>query len=81
LVKKSDVVRLSGDKKSDVFDVRLTYALLIGALGLEAISVLMLIFSDRTLLALKRSWRKFIPEIILKRARWSGSVSDKLLLE
>ena len=61
-----------GDKK---FDVRLTYALLVGALGLEAISVLMLIYSDRTLLALKRSWRKFIPKIILTRARWSRSVS------
>jgi hypothetical protein len=61
-----------GDKK---FDVRLTYALLIGALGLEAISVLMLIIYDRTLIALKRSWRKFIPKFILKIARWSGSVS------
>ncbi|XP_059436848.1 uncharacterized protein LOC132169927 [Corylus avellana] len=61
-----------GDNK---FDVRLTYALLIGALGLEAISVLMLIFSDRTLLALRRSWRKFIPKIILTRTRWSRSVS------
>jgi hypothetical protein len=62
-----------GDNK---FDARLTYALLIGALGLEAISVLMLIFSDRTLLALKRSWRKFIPKIILTRTRWSRSVSQ-----
>jgi hypothetical protein len=58
------------------FDARLTYALLIGALGLEAISVLMLIFSDRTLLALKSSWRKFIPPILLKRRRWSRSVSQ-----
>jgi hypothetical protein len=62
-----------GDEK---FDVRLTYALLVGALGLEAISMLMLIYSDRTLLALKRSWRKFIPKIILTRARWSRSVSQ-----
>ncbi|KAE7995547.1 hypothetical protein FH972_000328 [Carpinus fangiana] len=58
------------------FDARLTYVLLIGALGLEAISVLMLIFSDRTLLALKSSWRKFIPAILLKRRRWSRSVSQ-----
>jgi hypothetical protein len=61
------------------FDVRLTYALLIGALGLEAISVFMLIFSDRTLLALKRSSsrRKIILlGIDLKRRRWSRSVSQ-----
>ncbi|XP_059436854.1 uncharacterized protein LOC132169934 [Corylus avellana] len=58
------------------FDARLTYALLIGTLALEAISVLMLIFSNRTLIALKSSWRKFIPAILLKRRRWSRSVSQ-----
>jgi hypothetical protein len=62
------------------FDGRLTYALLIGALGLEAISVFMLIFSDRTLVALKRSSsrrKKFILlGINLKRRRWSRSVSQ-----
>jgi hypothetical protein len=61
-----------------LFDVILTCALLIGALGLEAISVFMLIISDRTLLALKSSRiKKFIlRRINLKRRRWSRSVSQ-----
>ena len=58
------------------FDIILTYVLLAGALGLEAISVLMLILSDRTLLAVKSNWSKLIEENFLKRRRWSKSVSQ-----
>ncbi|XP_050288951.1 uncharacterized protein LOC126727380 isoform X1 [Quercus robur] len=61
--------------KLDNFDVILTYVLLVGALGLEAISVLMLILSDRTLLAVKVSRSKLV-EKFLKRRRWSKSVSQ-----
>ena len=57
------------------FDIILTYVLLVGALGLEAISVLMLILSDRTLLAVKGSGSKLV-EKFLKRRRWSKSVSQ-----
>ncbi|KAM4102071.1 hypothetical protein ACB094_05G195400 [Castanea mollissima] len=57
------------------FDIILTYVLLVGALGLEAISVLMLILSDRTLLAVKGSRSKLV-EKFLKRRRWSKSVSQ-----
>ncbi|KAM4102073.1 hypothetical protein ACB094_05G195600 [Castanea mollissima] len=58
------------------FDIILIYVLLGGALGLEAISVLMLILSDRTLLAVKSNWSKLIEEKFLKRRRWSKSVSQ-----
>ncbi|XP_023925671.1 uncharacterized protein LOC112037089 [Quercus suber] len=58
------------------FDIILTYVLLGGALGLEAISILMLILSDRTLLAVNNSWTKLIEKNFLKRRRWSKSVSQ-----
>lgn len=58
------------------FDIILTYVLLGGALGLEALSVLMLILSDWTLIALKSSCSKLIQSIILKRRKWSGSISQ-----
>ncbi|XP_030972688.1 uncharacterized protein LOC115992604 [Quercus lobata] len=61
--------------KLDNFDIILTYVLLVGALGLQAISVLMLILSDRTLLAVKVSRSKLV-EKFLKRRRWSKSVSQ-----
>ena len=59
------------------FDTKLSYALLIGALGFEATSVLMLIFSDWTLITMKSStiWCNFIPNFILRRHRWSRSIS------
>ena len=62
--------------KLDYFDINLTYVLLGGALGLEAISVLILILSDRTLLAVKSTRSKLIEKIFLKRRRWSKSVSQ-----
>ena len=57
------------------FDIILTYVLLVGALGLEAISILMLILSDRTILAVKGIRSKLV-EKFLKRRRWSKSVSQ-----
>ncbi|KAL0012623.1 hypothetical protein SO802_007731 [Lithocarpus litseifolius] len=58
------------------FDIILTYVLLVGALGLEAISVLMLILSDRTLLAVKSNWSNDFEKNFLERRRWSKSVSQ-----
>ncbi|XP_059436862.1 uncharacterized protein LOC132169941 [Corylus avellana] len=62
-----------GDDK--YFDVNLSYALLGGALGFEAVTLLMLIFSDWTLIANNFGWTRFIAKIILKRQRWSRSIS------
>jgi hypothetical protein len=57
-------------------DIKLSYALLVGALGFETTTVLALIFSDWTVIALKiNRWSKLIAKIILKRKRWSGSIS------
>ena len=39
-------------------DIILTYALLIGAVVLDVISLIKLIFSDFTLVVLKKSWKK-----------------------
>ncbi|KAE7995544.1 hypothetical protein FH972_000325 [Carpinus fangiana] len=62
------------DKK---LDIKLSYALLMGALGFEAVNVVMLIFSDWTLVTMKiAGWSKFIAYIILKRRRWSWSISQ-----
>ena len=62
--------------KLDYFDINLTYVLLGGELGLEAMSVPILILSDRTLLAVKSTRSKLIEKIFLKRRRWSKSVSQ-----
>ncbi|PQM33198.1 uncharacterized protein Pyn_14174 [Prunus yedoensis var. nudiflora] len=69
---------LVGKHKFDKFDIALTYALLIGAIILETLSVLNLICSDWTVIALNNIWsRSYIGALILKlkRGRWSGSVS------
>ena len=58
------------------FDIILTYVLLGGALGLEAISILMLILSDRTLLAVNNSWTKLDEKNFLERRTRSESVSQ-----
>ncbi|KAL0012621.1 hypothetical protein SO802_007729 [Lithocarpus litseifolius] len=57
------------------FDIILTYVLLGGALGLGAISILMLILSDWTLLDVNNIWTKLIEKNFLER-RWSESVSQ-----
>ncbi|KAL5543491.1 hypothetical protein UlMin_007275 [Ulmus minor] len=57
------------------FETGLTYALLVGAMVLDSISLVKLIaFSDWTLIVLKESWRKHIPKWILERKRWSRLV-------
>ncbi|XP_050368250.1 uncharacterized protein LOC126786461 [Argentina anserina] len=49
------------------FDVGITYTLLFGALALDAIAVIMLIFSDWTVAAVKKSCQKSCLANILKR--------------
>ncbi|ONI10195.1 hypothetical protein PRUPE_4G034200 [Prunus persica] len=69
---------LVGKHKFDTFDIALTYALLIGAIILDTLSVLNLICSDWTVIAFNNIWsRSYIGALILKlkRGRWSGSVS------
>ncbi|PQQ21594.1 uncharacterized protein Pyn_15037 [Prunus yedoensis var. nudiflora] len=48
------------------FDVGITYTLLFGALGLDSIALFMLIFSDWTVAALKKSWQNFFVAAMLK---------------
>ncbi|KAF4396136.1 hypothetical protein G4B88_020773 [Cannabis sativa] len=59
-------------------DIGLTYALLIGAIAIDLISIVhdQLISSDWTLGALCERWATYIPSSILKRkrSRWSGTV-------
>ncbi|BBH00805.1 Protein of unknown function D [Prunus dulcis] len=63
------------------FDVGITYTLLVGALGLDSISLFMLIFSDWTVAALTKSWQKSFVATILKkylsfkRPSWSENTS------
>ncbi|KAM1865086.1 hypothetical protein ACFX14_005217 [Malus domestica] len=60
------------------FDIVLTFLLLGVAIVLDILSVLLkLIFSDWTIIALRNNWsQRYIPSWILKRRRWSGSVSQ-----
>ncbi|KAF3451586.1 hypothetical protein FNV43_RR07681 [Rhamnella rubrinervis] len=58
------------------FDTVLTYCLLSGAVGLDIVSVFKLIFSDWTFITLGNCWRKYIPALLLKKGRWSESVSQ-----
>ncbi|XP_021803967.1 uncharacterized protein LOC110748275 [Prunus avium] len=69
---------LVGKHKFDKFDIALTYALLIGAIILDTLSVLKLICSYWTVIAFNNIWsRTYIGALILKlkRGRWSGLVS------
>ncbi|KAH7514884.1 hypothetical protein FEM48_Zijuj11G0137700 [Ziziphus jujuba var. spinosa] len=66
------------------FELSLTYALLIGAIGLDTISGINLMFSDWILVSnngLIKMWRKYIPEFVLKRKRWCGSVSQYNMID
>ncbi|KAH7514860.1 hypothetical protein FEM48_Zijuj11G0135300 [Ziziphus jujuba var. spinosa] len=66
------------------FELSLTYALLIGAIGLDTISGLKLLFSDWILVSnngLIKRWRKCIPEFVLKRKRWCGSVPQYNMID
>ncbi|GMN53659.1 hypothetical protein TIFTF001_022792 [Ficus carica] len=58
----------------DEFEVHLTYALLVGAIVLDAMSVIRLVFSDWTLIVLKEKWDRFVPTAVLKRSKWSKLV-------
>ncbi|XP_059436852.1 uncharacterized protein LOC132169932 [Corylus avellana] len=58
------------------FDIKLSYALLFGALAFEAVTLLMLIFSDWTTVALTHEWSKRIAFFNLRRERWSRSISQ-----
>jgi hypothetical protein len=58
------------------FDIKLSYALLFGALAFDAVNLLMLIFCDWTTIALTHDWSKYIARFVLKRERWSGSISQ-----
>ncbi|KAK9936223.1 hypothetical protein M0R45_013074 [Rubus argutus] len=66
-------------REFDKFDIDLTHALFGGAIFLDTISVLRLIFSDWTLIALNNNtnkWSRKFADVILKGGRWSGSVSQ-----
>ncbi|XP_030493581.2 uncharacterized protein LOC115709589 [Cannabis sativa] len=59
------------------FENCVTYALFIGAIVLETFSAVKLMFLDWVLLAFKDSWFiKHVPNMILRRKRWSKSVSQ-----
>ncbi|XP_015897709.3 uncharacterized protein LOC107431337 [Ziziphus jujuba] len=73
------------DDKFGGFETSLTYALLIGAIVLDAISgIKLMLFSDWILVSnngLIKRWRKFIPAYILKRKRWCESVSKYNMID
>ncbi|XP_059436856.1 uncharacterized protein LOC132169935 [Corylus avellana] len=58
------------------FDIKLSYALLFGALAFEAVTLLMLIFCDWTTIALTHEWSKRIAFFVLRTERWSRSISQ-----
>ncbi|CAK9176777.1 unnamed protein product [Ilex paraguariensis] len=65
------------------FDVVITYTLLFGAIALDAIALLMVIFSDRTVVALYNKFPKkscFGWPLQFKRRRWSESISTYNLI-
>ncbi|KAM6568420.1 hypothetical protein CsatB_016405 [Cannabis sativa] len=62
------------------FDIVLTYALLTGAIVLDSISALQLVCSDWSLGGLEGKWKSYIPLVIVKRQRWSNSVSQYNLI-
>lgn len=66
----------SVEKKHDSkLDIGLTYGLLGGSIVLDIVSIFQLISSDWFLSILKERWtRRYLPSIIVKRRRWSGSV-------
>ncbi|XP_015865615.3 uncharacterized protein LOC107403261 [Ziziphus jujuba] len=66
------------------FEMSLTYALLIGAIGVDAISGIKLLFSDLILVSnngLIKRWRKYIPDYVLKRRRWCESVCQYNMID
>ncbi|PON74236.1 hypothetical protein PanWU01x14_050680, partial [Parasponia andersonii] len=59
------------------FETKITYALFIGAIVLDAVSVFKTVFSDWILMHRRhRRWLgKLVPSIISRRSRWCGSIS------
>ncbi|BFG27301.1 hypothetical protein CerSpe_135750 [Prunus speciosa] len=68
------------------FDVGITYTLLFGALGLDSIALFMLIFSDWTVAALKKSCQKYFVATMLqkylsfKRPNWPTNTNTSCLI-
>ncbi|KAH7514864.1 hypothetical protein FEM48_Zijuj11G0137100 [Ziziphus jujuba var. spinosa] len=66
------------------FEFSLTYALLIGAIRLDTISGINLMFSDWILVSnngLIKRWRKCVPEFVLIRRRWCVSVPQYNMID
>ncbi|KAK3032609.1 hypothetical protein RJ639_036569 [Escallonia herrerae] len=57
-------------------DDTVTYLLLIAAIILDVVSFIRLIFSDWTVISLKNRWGELVAAFVMKRKRWSGSVSQ-----
>lgn len=57
-------------------EIKITYGLLFGAMGLDMISILKLIFSKWTLISLNNSWTRCIVSVIRYRKWWSASISQ-----
>lgn len=72
------IVEKDGYQKSDVI---ITYLLFFGAVSLDVISLFVLLFSDRTAIAIESKWYDPILEKMNKRKRWSGKVSQCNLIE
>ncbi|XP_024022035.1 uncharacterized protein LOC21386747 [Morus notabilis] len=76
------IVLVNGKKivlANKYIEIALTYSLLVGAIVLEFVSIIKLIFSDWTLISPwggDTRWKKFVKDIILKRRRWAESVSQ-----
>ncbi|GLU05310.1 hypothetical protein SLE2022_224150 [Rubroshorea leprosula] len=60
-----------------MFDIRLSYGLLIGAMVLDFISLIFVILSDWTVRGQYwGKWAEYIASKVINRRRWSGSVSQ-----
>ncbi|XP_062115415.1 uncharacterized protein LOC133829672 [Humulus lupulus] len=61
-----------------IFEIKITYALFIGAIVLDVISVFKIVFSDWILMHRRhRRWLgKLVPSVVSERSRWCGSISQ-----
>ncbi|KAH7514874.1 hypothetical protein FEM48_Zijuj11G0136700 [Ziziphus jujuba var. spinosa] len=63
-------------------EMSITYALLIGAIGIDTISGIKLIFSDWIIVSNGfERWRKYVPQCVLKRKRWCESVPQYNMID
>ena len=60
------------------FEIKITYALFIGAIVLDIVSIFKIVFSDWILMHRRhRRWLgKLVPSVISGRSRWCGSISQ-----